>query len=72
MKTATHTDYKKAAQKALLKDFGFKAQLKDIVLLEGGANSSFVDFVAFAINGKGYSWSWDTECIRNKDYDLSE
>lgn len=69
---ATHTDYKKAAQKALLNDFGFKPNLKDIILLEASFNGSFVDFVAFALNGKGYSWSWDTECIRNKDYDLSE
>ena len=67
----TKNDYKKAAQQALFNDFGFRVPLKDITLLEEGDNGSFVDYVAFAINKKGYSWRWNSECIRNKDYDLN-
>ena len=67
----TKNDYKKAAQRALFNDFGFKIPLKDITLLEGGDNGSIVDYVAFAINKRAYSWRWNSECIRNKDYDLN-
>ena len=70
MKT-TDTMVKKVAQRELFKEFGFKPALKDIVLLESSNNISYIDFVAFAINGKGYSWRYGENCIKNKAYDLA-
>ena len=67
-----HKEYLRAAKQGLQDTDGFSPAMSDIVLLETGKTNGIVDFVGFAVGGKGYRWSIGWPVERAECYDLGQ
>ena len=64
-------DYKRVAQRKLLKEYGFAPCLKDIEIVIARCNHDFkyVSYIMFAVNGHTYDYVKNNNCeyVKKRD-----